>query len=148
MCTSPDSNDSCHSCLGLIPDVGPFKTCKEEWMATRSHQCWQSDIREPTVGEGWCDTCIVHSSWCWTSATSHMGLWPRAGVVLSRGFVALLFSKGTCFVRVLRCCSACYDKEIISVFLSFCLTFFKGMKCIADSFMKKAKNTLNNRSYM
>lgn len=40
-------------------------------------------------------------------------------------------------------CSAWCDKEIISIFTPFCLTFFTGVKCVADSFMKREKNTLN-----
>lgn len=106
VCTSPGSKRGTRR---LTSDLGPFKICKEELMATSSHRCWRPDIREPRVGEGWW-YCLAHASsarpGAGISVTSHVGSWPRDGLAPSRDFMALLFSKGSFSTRVLCCCSA------------------------------------------
>lgn len=125
-----------------------FKTHKEELMAT-ALVTWRIDAKEPRVGEGWWPH-VAHTSsarpGAGIAATSHAEWWPRDGLVLSRGFMALLFSKGIFLTRVLCCFSASYDKEIISIFVPFCLMFLTGVKYVAVLFTKRAKNTPNTWS--
>lgn len=78
---------------GFIPDLGPFKVCREELMATRSHCCLQSDIREGRGGEGWWHCIVRASSICpaaWDLCHQPCGILAKKemALVLSRGFMA------------------------------------------------------------
>lgn len=132
---------------GAIPRFGGFlKHIKKSWCP---QHCWRIDAKEPRVGEGWWPH-VAHTSsarpGAGIAATSHAEWWPRDGLVLSRGFMALLFSKGIFLTRVLCCFSASYDKEIISIFVPFCLMFLTGVKYVAVLFTKRAKSTPNTWS--
>ena len=141
--------------LGLFPPLGASEIRKEQLMASSSQHCWWSDAREPRVGESWWP-CVAHTSsarpGAGISATRCAGWWPRDGLalggvlVLSTGFMALLFSKGIFLTRVFSCCSAWWDKETSSIFC-LCLMFFTGVKLHAVFFMKRAKTPLDNWSY-